>query len=226
MIFANRSEAGEMLSKQLAEFAGRHDVVVLGVPRGGVLVAYEISSQIKAPLDVLVLRKLGIPGHEELGFGAVARGGVRVLDEEIVHAMGIGGLEIELIAAAQAMEVARRDQAYRGGEPPLEVRGKTVILVDDGIATGSSMRVAIAALRKMRPARVVVAVPVAPLSTARRFESEADAFICTQTPKEFSAIGEFYDDFSQVLDEEVMGLLARSVRPGSGHGPSSKVGRS
>jgi putative phosphoribosyl transferase len=224
MIFANRSEAGEILSQQLAEYAGRHDVIVLGIPRGGVPVAYEIASQIKAPLDILVLRKLGVPGHEELGFGAVAHGGIRVLDEGIVRAVGIGEAEIERIAAAQTMEVERREHAYRGGKPPLDVRGKTVILVDDGIATGSSMRVAIAALRKMGPAGVVVAVPVAALSAARRLESEVDAFICTQTPKVFNAIGEFYDDFLQVSDEEVMDLLAHAACSVSGRGLSKQVG--
>jgi putative phosphoribosyl transferase len=221
MIFANRSEAGEILSKQLYEYAGRHDVVVLGIPRGGVPVAYEIAEEIKAPLDILVLRKLGVPGHEELGFGAVARGGIRVLDDEIVHATGIHKMEIELIAAQQTLEVERREQAYRGGKPPLDVRGKTVILVDDGIATGSSMRVAIIALRKMGPAGVVVAVPVAALAAARRLQPEVDAFVSAQMQRVFHAIGEFYDDFSQVTDEEVVELLARTARA---HGPSKQAG--
>jgi putative phosphoribosyl transferase len=217
MIFANRAEAGEILSWQLVEYAGRHDVVVLGIPRGGIPVAYEIAKEIKAPLDILVLRKLGVPGQEELGFGAVARGGIRILDSEIVLAMRIGAPEIERIAGEQRLEVERRESAYRGGMASLDVRGKIVIVVDDGIATGSSMRVAIVALRQMAPAGIVVAAPVAAYSAARRLETQVDAFICTQTPKVFNAIGEFYDDFSQVSDDEVKELLTRAASPAVNH---------
>lgn len=213
MVFENRFEAGELLAKRLYEFAKRNDVVVLGIPRGGVQVAYMIAKELAAPLDVLVLRKLGVPGHEELAFGAVARDHIRILNSEIISAMNVTNADIERVAALEQAEVERREGAYRGGQPPLAVQAKTVILVDDGIATGSSIRAAIEALRKMEPARIVLAVPVAPLMICRRLESEVDVFVCAYTPRVFHAIGEFYEDFSQVSDLEVIELLGHSTRP-------------
>ena len=172
MIFANRTEAGQELALRLRKYANRDDVIVLGAPRGGVPVAFEIATDLKAPLDVFVLRKLGVPGREELAFGAIASGGVRVLDRDIVEGLGITGLDIERVTRAEKQELERRERAYRGGRPPLDVSGLTVILVDDGIATGSSMRAAIRALRQMKPARIVIAVPVAPPSTCNQLRFE------------------------------------------------------
>src|SRR5207245_4117921 len=163
------------------------------------------------PLDIFVCRKLGVPWQEELAFGAVASGGTRILDEEIVNAVGISEAEIERISARETQELERREQVFRAGRPPLDVQGKTVVLVDDGIATGASIRVAIAALRQMRTAEIVVAAPVVPLSTCERLRREADEVICVHTPKNFYAIGEFYDDFSQVTDAEVMELLQQAA---------------
>ncbi len=209
-IFRNRREAGRELARRLQKYAGRPDLLVLGVPRGGLPVAIEVASALKAPLDIFVCRKLGAPGQEELAFGAVASGGTRILDEEIVNAVGISEAEIERITARETQELERREQVFRAGRPPLDVQGKTVVLVDDGIATGASIRVAIAALRQTRTAEIVVAAPVVPLSTRERLRGEADDVICVHTPKSFYAIGEFYDDFSQVTDEEVIELLRQA----------------
>ncbi len=159
MIFANRTEAGQKLAHRLRKYANRNDVIVLGAPRGGIPVAFEVAMNLKVPLDVFVLRKLGVPGREELAFGAIASGGVRILDPDIVEGLGITALQIERVTQAEKQELERREQAYRGGEPPLDVRGMTIILVDDGIATGSSMRAAIRALRQMEPARIVTCGP-------------------------------------------------------------------
>jgi putative phosphoribosyl transferase len=210
-IFRDRREAGRELARRLHKYSARHELLVLGVPRGGVPVAMEVASALKAPLDTFVSRKLGVPGQEELAFGAVASGGTRILDEDIVDAVGISESEIERIAARETQELERREQVFRAGRPPLDVQGKTVVLVDDGIATGASIRVAIAALRRMRPAEIVVAAPVIPLSTCERLRREADDVIAVHTPKSFYAIGEFYDDFSQVTDEEVIKLLRQAA---------------
>jgi putative phosphoribosyl transferase len=210
-IFRDRREAGRELAGRLQKYAGRHDLLVLGVPRGGLPVAIEVASALKTPLDIFVSRKLGVPGQEELAFGAIASGGTRILDEDIVNAVGISEAEIERIAARETQELERREQVFRVGRPPLDVEGKTVVLVDDGIATGSSIRVAIAALRQMRTAEIVVAAPVVPLSTCERLRREADDVVCVHTPKSFYAIGEFYDDFSQVTDEEVIELLRQAA---------------
>jgi putative phosphoribosyl transferase len=209
-IFRDRREAGRELARRLQKYAGRQDLIVLGIPRGGVPVAFEVASALKAPLDIFVSRKLGVPGQEELAFGAVASGGTRILDEEIVSAVGISEAEIERIAARETQELLRREQVFRAGRPPLDLAGKTVVLVDDGIATGASIRVAIAALRQRRTAEIVVAAPVVPLSTYERLRRESDDVICVHTPKSFYAIGEFYDDFSQVTDEEVIELLRQA----------------
>jgi len=213
MYFENRTEAGRKLAKRLSSYANRNDVIVLGVPRGGVPVAFEISQALKAPLDVFLVRKLGAPGHEELAMGAIASGGVRVLDRETIEALGVTELEIESTTVKEQKELERRERVYRGGRPPLDVRGKTVIVVDDGIATGSSMRAGIKALRQMKPARIVVAVPVAPESTCSHLEREVDELVCLDTPELFYAIGQFYADFSQVTDGEVQGLLRQSAEP-------------
>ena len=212
MIFANRTEAGQELALRLRKYANRDDVIVLGAPRGGVPVAFEVATDLKAPLDVFVLRKLGVPGREELAFGAIASGGVRILDRDTVEGLGITGLDIERVTRAEKQELERRERAYRGGRPPLDVSGLTVILVDDGIATGSSMRAAIRALRQMKPARIVIAVPVAPPSTCNRLQFEVDELVCLEMPEPFYGVGQFYDDFSQVSDEEVKELLDSASR--------------
>jgi putative phosphoribosyl transferase len=212
MIFANRTEAGQKLALHLRKYANRDDVIVLGAPRGGVPVAFEVATGLKAPLDVFVLRKLGVPGREEFAFGAIASGGVRILDRDTVEGLGITGLDIERVTKTEEQELERRERAYRGGRPPLDVTGRTVILVDDGIATGASMRAAIRALRQMKPSRIVIAVPVAPVSTCSSLQSEADELVCLEMPEPFFGVGQFYDDFSQVSDDEVKDLLAAASR--------------
>ncbi len=209
-IFTDRVEAGRMLAERLKAYAMRKDLTVLGIPRGGVPVAFEIAEALGAQLDVFVARKLGVPGQEELAFGAIASGGVRVLDPEIIGALGISEADIEEVTARERRELERRERLYRGAKAPLDVVGRTVILVDDGIATGSSIRAAIAALRHLQPARLIVAAPVAPLATCARLRQEVDDLVCVDTPKSFRAIGEFYEDFSQVTDQEVTGLLRRN----------------
>ena len=212
MIFANRTEAGQQLALRLRKYANRVDVIVLGAPRGGVPVAFEVATQLRVPLDVFVLRKLGVPGREEFAFGAIASGGVRIVDRDTVEGLGITGLDIERVTRAEEKELERRERAYRGGRPPLDVNGLTVILVDDGIATGSSMRAATRALRQMKPARIVIAVPVAPRSTCNRLQFEADELVCLEMPEPFYGVGQFYDDFSQVSDEEVKDLVDNASR--------------
>lgn len=175
--------------------------------------AFEVATSLGVPLDVFISRKLGVPRQEELAFGAIASGGVRVLDPEIVEAAGITDRDIEEITTRERNELGRRERVYRGGRPPFDIGGMTAILVDDGIATGSSMRAAISALRALGPARVVVAVPVAPPSTCKRLRPEVDEFVCVETPEFFDAIGRFYEDFSQVSDREVQDLLQRALRP-------------
>jgi len=213
VVFRDREDAGRKLAAQLHSYKGRKDVIVLGIPRGGVPVAYEVAKALDAPLDIFVSRKLGVPWQEELAFGAIATGGARVLDREIIEAIGISDQEIEQITAEVKKELERRERLYRGRRAPLKVDGLTVILVDDGIATGSSMRAAIHALRQMRPAKLIVAVPVAPQSTCKRLKSEVDQLVCVCLPEEFYAIGQFYEDFSQVADEEVTELLHRAAQP-------------
>ena len=212
-MFRDRQEGGRKLAERLHAYANREDVIVLGIPRGGVPVAFEVARALHAPLDIFLSRKLGVPGQEELAFGAIAMGGTRVLDREIIEAVGISEEQIERITAKVKKELERRENLYRGARPPLRVKGLTAVLVDDGIATGSSMRAAIHALRQMKPARVVVAVPVAPQSTCSRLTNEVDELVCVDTPEDFYAIGQFYEDFSQVADEEVTALLLRGVQP-------------
>ena len=210
MTFANRPEAGRKLSSLLGSYVGREDLIVLGIPRGGVPVAYEVATELGAPLDVFAVRKLGVPWQPELAFGAVATGGVRFLDRAIIESMGLSESEIEQVTANETRELWRRERKYRGNLPSLALEGKTVILVDDGIATGASTQAAIIALRQLKPARIVLAAPVAPASTCRRLRAEVDDLVCAVTPRAFRAIGEFYEDFSQVSDEEVTALLHAS----------------
>ncbi|HXT26605.1 MAG TPA: phosphoribosyltransferase [Candidatus Eisenbacteria bacterium] len=207
MIFRNRQEAGRRLALLLGKYENRQDVIVLGVPRGGVPVAFEVASALGLPLDVFVLRKLGVPGCEELAFGAIGSGSVRVLDRDTVEYLGLSDSVIELVTREQKAELDRRERSYRGDRPPLNVRGMTVLLVDDGIATGSSLRAGIRALRQMQPAAIVVAAPVAPWETVSRLKDEADEVVCAEIPETFYGVGQFYQDFSQVSDQEVVELL-------------------
>ncbi len=200
-----------MLAERLVEYAGRPDVLVLALPRGGVPVAYEVARALDVPLDIFVVRKLGVPGHEELAMGAIASGGVTVLNDDVVDALRIPRGLIDAVAARELRELTRRERAYRNHRPAPLVRGRTVILVDDGLATGSTMRAAVAALRRLGPARIVVAVPTAAPSTCEEFRHEADACVCEITPEPFFAVGCWYEDFSQTTDEEVRDLLERSA---------------
>lgn len=208
MLFRDRTEAGLSLATQLTKYADRPGVLVLGLPRGGVPVAAEIAKALHAPLDVFLVRKLGLPGHEELAMGAIASGGVRVLNEDLVHRLAIPDSVVDAVAADEEQELERRQRAYRGNLRPTGVRGKTVILVDDGLATGATMRAAVAALRRRRPARIVVAVPVGAVETCTELQEEADEVVCVQTPEPFHAVGLWYQDFSQTTDDEVRALLA------------------
>lgn len=219
MLFPNRIEAGRELARKLSKYADRPDVLVLALPRGGVPVGYEVARSLHAPLDVFVVRKLGLPGREELAIGAIATGGVRVLNQDVIGALRIPDQVIEAVAAEERQELRRRERAYRGDKPPEEVRDRTVILVDDGLATGSTMRAAIAAVRQQQPARIVVAVPVGAPETCAEFQSEADETVCARMPDPFYAVGLWYDDFSQTTDQEVHQLLeeaTQAVEAGSG----------
>lgn len=209
--FKNRSEAGRRLAEKLASYANRPDVGVLALPRGGVPVAFEVAHALGAPLDVFIVRKLGVPGHEEYAMGAIASGGVRVLNDEVVSAMRIPPHMIEAVARRELQELERREREYRGDRPPPDVHGKTVILVDDGLATGASMHAAVKALRQMQPGRLVVAVPTGSPQTCEQLRSEADEVICAIEPEPFHAVGLWYEDFSQTSDEEVRELLARAL---------------
>jgi len=212
--FRNRKEAGRFLAERLVAYANCPEVVVLALPRGGVPVAFEIATAIHAPLDIFVVRKLGVPGQEELALGALASNGTRLLNEPVVQALGITPGEIETVTAKEQAELERRERVYRAGRAPLDLNGRIVILVDDGIATGTTMQAAIAAIRTQQPARVVVAVPVAPLSTCRKLEQEAEEVVCLLSPEDFMAISLWYDEFSQTGDEEVCDLLSRADRMG------------
>jgi putative phosphoribosyl transferase len=210
MIFEDRVDAGQQLAMRLEGFAQRADVVVLGVPRGGVVVAFEVAAALGAPLDVFLSRKLGVPGQTELAFGAVSASGGRYLDEYILRTSGITNAQVEWITAEVRKELDRRASVYRGDRPPLDVLGKTVILVDDGVATGASVYAAIQALRQMQPAMLVLAVPVAPASAWEWLRTVVDEIVCLDLPEPFKAVGEFYRDFAQVEDAEVVGLLQRA----------------
>jgi predicted phosphoribosyltransferase len=210
MIYRNRSEAGKHLAAKLTTYADRDDVLVLALPRGGVPVAFEVAKALRAPLDVFLVRKLGLPGHEELAMGAIATGGVRVLNHDVVDYLEISDTVIDAIATIELEELERRERVYRGGRPEPDVSGKTVILIDDGLATGSTMRAAVAALRQLKPARIVVAVPVAAPQTYDEYRMGVDEIICAVTPKRFYGVGRWYRDFSQTTDEEVSDLLEQS----------------
>ena len=205
--FRNRTDAGCQLAEKLATYADRPDVLVLALPRGGVPVGSEVARALGAPLDAFLVRKLGVPGYEELAMGAVATGGVRVLNDEIVRGLGIVEHVIDVAVAREMEELARREQLYRGGSPPPDVAGRTVILVDDGLATGATMRAAVAALRRQHPARIVVAVPTASPDTCEALMAEADDVVCATTPEPFFAVGHWYEDFRQTTDDEVRDLL-------------------
>ncbi len=209
MLFRNRSEAGRRLAAELRDLVDG-DLVVLALPRGGVPVGFEVARALNVPLDVLVVRKLGTPGQEELAMGAIAPGGVQVLNWEVVDACAISPQQIDAVAAREARELERREQRYRGNRERVELRGRTVILVDDGLATGSTMRAAIAAVRQQKPKKVVAAVPVAARSTCVELQEEADEMVCLYTPLQFHAVGQWYQDFSQTTDEEVRELLERA----------------
>jgi predicted phosphoribosyltransferase len=209
--YDDRRDAGRALARRLVErYAGRADVLVLALPRGGVPVGYEVARALKAPLDVFLVRKLGVPGQEELAMGAIASGGARVLNRDVLDALRIPPETVAEVAAVEARELARRARAFRGHRPEPDVAGKTVIVVDDGLATGSSARAAVAALRALRPARLVVAVPVGSAGTCATLAAEADEVVCAATPRHFRAVGAAYEDFAQTTDDEVRELLARS----------------
>jgi predicted phosphoribosyltransferase len=209
--FADRFEAGQALAKKLVAYARRPGVVVLGVPRGGVPVAEQVARALGIPLDVFVVRKLGVPGHEELAMGALASGGVGVINDEVVSELGITEDVINRVTLREARELARRERVYRGERPAAEVAGKTVILVDDGLATGASMLAAIAALRRRGPAAIVVGVPVAPSETCRLLGREVDDLVCAATPEPFGGVGRWYDNFAQTSDAEVRAALDRAA---------------
>lgn len=206
-IFKDRRDAGRKLAQYLTRYTNRPDVVVLALPRGGVPVAFEVAGALHTPLDIFLVRKLGIPGHEELAMGAIALGGLRVLNEDIVGALNVPNAVLDVVTRRERAELERRERAYRGDRPPLDVRGKTVILVDDGLATGSSMRAAVAGLRARQPAQIVVAVPTAAPETCEAFENEVDDVVCAVTPQPFFSVGTWYEDFSQTSDEAVRRLL-------------------
>lgn len=207
-IYRDRADAGRKLAARLGDYGGREDLVVLGLPRGGLPVAYEVAQALHAPLDVFVVRKLGVPGHEELAMGAIASGGTQVLNQDVVRMLGISARTIARVAADERRELERRERAYRGELPPLEIEGRHVILVDDGLATGATMRAAVAAVRQKGPAGITVAVPAAAAEACAALESEVDRVVCAATPEPFVAIGIWYSEFRQVTDAEVRQLLS------------------
>ncbi|MFL5827873.1 MAG: phosphoribosyltransferase [Thermoleophilaceae bacterium] len=211
--FRDRREAGRLLAARLRQYAGRDDVIVLGLPRGGVPVAYEVARELDVPLDVFLVRKLGVPGQEELALGAIASGGTVVLNRGLVEALGLTAEDIAAIVHRERRELERRERAYRGDRPPPDLSGRVVILVDDGLATGSSMWAAVHAVREEGPARVVVAVPVADPDVCDRLDAQADEAVCLFTPRPMRAVGSWYEDFAQTSDEEVRELLEGARRP-------------
>jgi putative phosphoribosyl transferase len=215
LIFANRREAGAALVAELNQYRGRSDVVVLALPRGGVPVGYEVARALDTPLDVFVVRKLGAPGHRELAMGAIASGGVRVLNRDVIAWYGISPAAIEAIAREELAELERRERAYRENRSPVEVGGRTVLLIDDGLATGSTMKAAVQAVRQLGPARLVVAVPVGAPQTCNELQELADEVVCARTPEDFAAVGQWYADFSQTEDAEVRELLREAAEAGA-----------
>jgi predicted phosphoribosyltransferase len=214
--FANRTEAGQILAKNLAAYAGRSGLIVMALPRGGVPVACEVAQKLRAPLEVFVVRKLGVPGQEELAMGAIATGGVRVINHQVVESMGIPDDVMDEVARREQIELERREHLYREGRAAANVRGRTILLVDDGIATGSTMYAAISALRQLGASRIVVAAPTCSSETLRQMRSKADEVITVFSPEEFRSVGEWYEDFRQTTDEEVRACLAKlSGHPGT-----------
>ncbi len=209
--FRDRSEAGQLLATRLAAYANRPDVLVLALPRGGVPVGYEVARELHVPLDVIIVRKLGVPGQEELALGAIASGGVRVLNDDIVRLLALPEKAIDAVATCEQHEVERRERLYRGDRPAYAVRGHTVILVDDGMATGATMRAAVIAVRQHQPARIIIAVPVAASATCEELAAEVGGVVCLLRPKAFLAVGYWYEQFSQTTDEEVADLLAQAA---------------
>jgi predicted phosphoribosyltransferase len=205
--FHDRADAGRTLARSLQRYKNLADVIVLALPRGGVPVAIEVARELNAPLDVFIVRKLGVPGHEELGMGAIASGGIRVFNESIIRELGISDEVRDLVTARERTELERRERLYRDDRPPPQIQGKTVIIVDDGLATGFSMKAAVTALREQHPARLIVAVPTAPVATCSELKKMADEVVCGLTPEPFYAVGGSYVDFRQVTDEEVRSLL-------------------
>jgi predicted phosphoribosyltransferase len=212
MQFADRLDAGRQLAARLPAYAGRSDVIVLALPRGGVPVAHEVARALRAPLDVFLVRKLGVPGHPELAMGAIAEGGVEVLSLDLIRHLGVPESIVREVAVRERLELDRRDTLYRGNRSPVPVRGRVVILIDDGLATGSTMQAAVTALRRLEPARIVVAVPVGASETCARFGQLADEVVCLAMPEPFQAVGLWYERFAQTTDEEVQRMLG--VKPG------------
>jgi putative phosphoribosyl transferase len=219
-IFHDRAEAGKSLAAKLETYANRPGALVLALPRGGVPVGFEVSRALNAPLDVFVVRKLGMPGHEELAMGAIASGGVKVINRDVVQRFRIQREIIEAVASREAEELVRRERLYRGNKPAPEISGRLAILVDDGLATGSSMSAALEALRKQNPDRIVVGVPVAAPSTCDEFRAQVDDIVCAVTPEPFYGVGMWYEDFSQTSDQEIHELLEQASR----ERPSGSVG--
>jgi predicted phosphoribosyltransferase len=212
--FRDRADAGQQLAERLTAYANRDDVIVLGLPRGGVPVAYEVAKRLHVPLDVFIVRKLGVPGYEELALGAIASGGVRVLNQDVVRVLPDAEQIVEAVTANELVEMERRERAYRDDRSPPNVRGRIVILIDDGLATGATMHAAVQALREQQPAKIVVAVPVCAPETCREIEKIADETIWLFAPEWFHGVGQFYDDFSQTSDDEVRRLLAEAAGSG------------
>ena len=219
MYFLNRREAGRILAEHLRRYSNKRDVSVLALPRGGVPVGYEVARRLNVPLDVFTVRKLGVPGHQELAMGAIATGGLRILHEGIIRELGISEQTIETVSEQEQRELERRDRIYRGDRPSPPIEGRTVIVVDDGLATGSTMKAAVQALRQRSPARLIVAVPTAPVGTCEELKDIADEVICEVTPDPFFAVGGSYADFSQTSDDEVRALIDDASRIASGRQP-------
>jgi putative phosphoribosyl transferase len=211
MRFRNRSEAGRLLARALERYKDQLDVLVLALPRGGVPVAYEVATNLNAPLDVFIVRKLGVPGHEELAMGAIASGGIRALNTAVIKQLNIPRSAIEAVAAHEQQELERRERLYRGQKASLNIQDRTIILVDDGLATGSTMKAAVAALRQQNPRKIIVAVPTAPAETCNELQDEADEVICAVTPEPFYAVGQWYENFEQTTDAEVTELIRRDA---------------
>jgi putative phosphoribosyl transferase len=208
--YKDRVQAGQYLAKKLEHYSNDPDTIVLGLPRGGVVVAYEVAQKLQLPLDIFLVRKLGVPGYEELAMGAIASGGEQVINEDVIRMIHISPDMIEAAVNKEEKELERREKAYRGNRPELEIKSKNIILVDDGLATGATMRAAITALYKQRPRKIIMAVPVASSETCENFRSKVDELVCAMTPAYFHAVGEWYEDFLQNTDEEVQQLLHKA----------------